>query len=65
MDDWLFDEIEPGDHRDQDECQRCGDGDVPLRAIKLRRGFRAKLCEECFEVELDRGHVAPDDERLN
>lgn len=65
---WLYDDVQGSDDwREQDECQRCGDGgdEVDLRGIKMRDGGRAMLCQDCFEVELDRGNVRPDDERLS
>jgi hypothetical protein len=56
---------ESDDWRDLDACERCGDSDVPLRAIKMREGRRRLLCIDCFFDAEQNGEVDPDDPRID
>lgn len=54
----------PKSGRTRTSASGAGDDDLPLHPVRMRDGGRAQLCDDCTEVELDRGNVAPDDPRL-
>lgn len=50
--------------KDIDYCEGCEADDTPLRAIKMRKGRRQMLCQDCFEDAIDEGEVSLSDERI-